>query len=749
MEIRKKAIILTAATVIFAMIFFAAALKGYLLFKYPETYLKQAVTDFFKLNIDRAVLFEEIHLSLLGNVTLTKFRLSASSDFNDNINLIISPEVKITLNFMDLSAGRSVVEEIHFINADVSFLKLYEKHYQYTLDSIINLIITGTKNPSKFNKNNFFVKFSNTKISYAQFIDDERFLVKLNDVDFKIHMKDSIFNYRFSGDVEKNVKSVMSDGYIYLKGEYSLAHKTFRNDINLNNIDLSYFNHYLREHDIKYHFQGGVSVDLDYFSKKQGFVIDGRLETNNLHVASLSDSAHNLISNENLNIVLDADILDAETQYTIRKFQIFDDTVDFGIKGTYKKESMIDLQFSSGIIDLEDLSVNFSPYKGMSYGGKASVKGSIKFDIAKKKDTGSSFSLSMEELSCAFFDRKRTKEIISDGKGGITYGSGLLNVKLGLASGTSDLTIRSTTTVKNWSPFQSDTGLSFLSKNMQWDIVYNASVKAVQALVEQAYLERKRGWDDIYFFKRPIGIFVLNNNIACDLTVNNFLLGERANIRGFSLKTDMTNGFLSLKEFASEGYDGVYELTLQGNFNSDVPFFNVKGKVSNFDMERFYKDYGIAGSLTGRGGIDFNYEVNSYCLAQLLDNSKGDFTFSMNNGTLKNSPLQKKLGEFFKTNGIEAPVIRNLEFTGMTFNVGLYGDLFNVQNFTFQGDVLNFTSYGKYLFNEGIDLPIPVSLKSETAVQTIQVKLQGPLLAPCLSLISLPVPGVKSKELCF
>jgi len=116
-----KKIIAAAIAALTLLLIYRVALNLLL----PEKYLKNAISGFFKENLDKAVKFESMRFDFFGNIEVRDFNLSVSSDFNDNISLVKSRKFLIRLDLWKLLKNETLVKSITFNDAEITIFKKY------------------------------------------------------------------------------------------------------------------------------------------------------------------------------------------------------------------------------------------------------------------------------------------------------------------------------------------------------------------------------------------------------------------------------------------------------------------------------------------------------------------------------------------------------------------------------------------------------------------------------------------------
>src|SRR4030042_5438390 len=95
----KKKYAAVALIAFVAIINILATLRLLFAVAYPDRVLREVITEYFKTNLNKAVKFEDQYIDYSGNIIISDFNISITSDFNDNVSLVKSKKAVVNLGF--------------------------------------------------------------------------------------------------------------------------------------------------------------------------------------------------------------------------------------------------------------------------------------------------------------------------------------------------------------------------------------------------------------------------------------------------------------------------------------------------------------------------------------------------------------------------------------------------------------------------------------------------------------------------
>ncbi len=710
-QIKQHSIIAIALIIItFGLMIF---LRIYFSYMYPEKMLKDSVREFFMDNFNKAITLDEVDITTAGNLVIKNLNISIGSDFNDNISLIACSEAVVDMNFFPMLRGKPVVSGMDFQNAMITIVKNYGKPYSETFNTIF-LSIDDVSKMKSIDLSNFSVSLSGA-IVYREILRDDRFEMKIRNVNMRTRFTNSRITYDFSGtlqphgSVELGDGSISIDGTIYFNDGYE--YRDSRHSIKMNNFDASYANIFIKEHDIaKINTSGGVTLDGKLVHRNK--ILTGHVESelNNLGLYYHADPAHPfaVISNENCNASATFTINLSGNKISIQKYSIYDDRISidgsFGYENSDQKH-YVELEMKSNKINLEDVSKYLVPYQNLSYTGKLNIDCNIGYNIRERQADRFNIDVQLDKSSASVFKDGSNIPIFKDGSLKIKGHPESLVMKIFAARKRSDLSWEVYSDVSTWYPFSANSVMTLKSSVMELDNISKVIVAGISKLYEQALIDAKKGYDETYFMQTPAGDFMINNDIALNIIFQKVLAGKAARIDNCMISLKSDKGRVRLEQFEMNGYDARYDLDCEGYFNRDYPLFSMSGSINSFNLGDFCRDAEIS-STTGTLSLAFDFEVNAYRLYHLLNNGRGSFNCSIRDGKIEGTDIQKNLQNFFSEPGYDMHSLDLVNYSSADMSVKHYGRNWYVRNIDFNGDSLQFNGRGSYILEDGLNIPM-------------------------------------------
>ncbi len=743
----KKKYAAIAAIIIFVVVNSTATLTLMFGVVYPDRILKEVVTDYFKNNLNKAVKFEDLYIDYDGTIVISDFNVSITSDFNDNISLIKSGKAVINLRFFRLFAGDISVEGIDFYNSEITFIKKYERSH---IESFLMLL-----DPDKFikktqkNYDDFYIDFHRAKLFYRESLKSKQITLELYKIDAEMNIDKNNFSYAVSGRIKPYQSDVIRKGDFDCRGAINVRnYESYSHRIVIDNFDLTYFNEHILDYKLSdIALNGGISVDARIIKSKDILILKGQTETNSLTIFSLAKK-FNILSNENINLDLDMAVNTALNRYSVKNFRISDDVISLEAAGKYvrnAREEALAIKFKSNSIELGDLSQNLTPLKNIEYSGTLQCEGDISLDFKNKKAPGMKASVVLEGFTLAKNEKGSIVQLIDESGFKLTLDDKLITIDIKGRPLRSDLAVMSRTTVAAWIPFKSETDITLYSKKMNLENLKYTAIYLADRVYASAYEDKRNALENTPFLQRPLGQFMNNNTINMKGDFETVFYGKKSRIRNVSMEAQLNRGAVMVNEFQADGYNAKYRLAFQGYFNSDQPYVKIEGKIDDFDLEGFYSDSGLKGSLTGKARTDFSYEVSAARIGDILDNAKGHLNIYVGKGEMKKTPAQQAIIAFLRKNGFDPNSISDIAFEDVTISISEQGENFWFSNLGIRGDTLLFSAIGDYIYEGGINSTFGITIRKEATVINVPVRLTGPVLAPCID-----VPNKKnSYRACF
>lgn len=730
----KKKYAAAAVISIVVIINIAATLRLLYAVAYPERIIKEQVTEYFKATLDKAVKFEDLYIDACGNLILSYFNVSVTSDFNDNISLVRSTTTKISLDLPGLFTGNIRVRGIDFYDSDITLIKKYGRSHRECFISLLDpdRLLARIKNSS----NSLRVGLHGSRIFYRESLRDRQVSLELYKVKAELNIDPGSVSYSARGKIKPYKTEILRRGSFYCEGKVDIgAGASWGHRIEVENFDLTYLNDHIAEYKIAgVSLSGAVSVDARFGERKGVLSLAGRAEANSLTIASI-EKKYDLLSGENMDIDLDMTIDTVSNRYTVRRLSLNDGVVSLDASGMYvrnDKDDAVKLKFKTNVIDLADLSQTLTPLKYIEYEGTLQCDGSFSLDFKKKTAPVMRAGLLLDEFTLLRKDRGKTETLIGETSMRVKVDGSSIDVDIKGKPLNSDVAVKGKTVVESWFPLKTNTNVSVRSKRMNSENFRLALLYLANSAYESAYDDKRSGREKIPFSQRPLGKFMNNNSIDFNSAYDTVFFGKRAELKHFVLNARLSNGAATIHEFGVEGYDATYMLSGSGYFNSDQPYVKIDGKIDEFELGRFFAESGMSGSLSGKAHADFSYEVSISRIGDILDNARGSLNIRVGRGELKHTQFQRDLMAFLAKMGQDTPSIAMVNFEDITLSMTEQGENFWFSNLGIRGDTLIFNIAGDYLFEGGINTTFGMLIKKETGMVTVPLHMHGPILAPCI-----------------
>jgi len=701
---------------------FLVFLRIFFSYMYPEKMLKDSVREFFMDNFNKAITLDDVDVTIAGNMVVKNLNVSIASDFNDNISLISCSEAIIDMKFIPMLRGEPVVNGMDFRSAMVTIVKNYGKPYAETFNSIF-LSINDINNMKSLDLSNFRLSLSGT-IVYREILRDDRFEMKIRNVNMSTRFTDSRITYDASGTLLPHGSVELGDGSISIDGKINLdkgyIYRDSRHSIRMNNFDASYGNIFIKEHDIaKINAGGGVSLDGKLVHGGNSLTGQLKFELNNLGLYYRADPAHPfaIVSNENCNASVAFAVDLTGNKITIQEYSIYDDRIRIEGSCGYENNDQkhyVELEMKSNTINLEDVSRYLVPYQNLSYAGKLNLDCNIGYNIRERQADRFHLDVQIDKSSASVFKDGSNISIFRDGILKIKGHPESLVLKMSAARNRSDLTWEVYSDVNTWYPFSATSVMSLKSSVMELDNISKLIVTGISKLYEKSLIDAKQGYDETYFTQTPAGDFMIHNDVALNIVFKKVLAGKAARIDNCILSMKSDKGRVRVERFEMNGYNARYDFDCEGYFNRDYPLFSISGSVNSFNLDDFCRDAEI-GASTGTLSLAFDFEVNAYRLYHLLNNGRGSFNCSVREGKIEGTGIQKQLQNFLREPGYDLHTLDLINYTYGDLSIRHYGRNWYVRNIEFHGDSLQFNGRGSYVLEEGLNIPI-------YAIVSMQVK---------------------------
>jgi len=732
-----KIILLTLAGGFFLFLIFLFSVNIYINKKIDEKQLVTFAHNFFYKRFHRAVKFDEIGIDLFANIYFKNFELSLKSDFNDNLILIKGNDVKLGLNLSDLFKGKLKINSFNFYQPTIILdNQFYEKYF---LDIEIFLKKWNNKEDNILSKK-IKLSFIDSKIIYSDQFLEKKSNIVISEADIVIK-KDSLkVSYEILGTFRKNKSNIVDLGELKIEGMFFKdANKKNITKIEISDFDLSYLNYYIKKINPDFsNMTGSISAQLLLTFVGEKINLSGNIENNDLTSDGFIKKNKIVFINSNWNIGVDVDFDKTLKLFTFKKLKLYDG--EFKIDSVFnlnldKTKKNIKGNISTNNINLSLLSRSFTPDSSIDYGGFLKAKFDFNYSIKNNALTDLASEMKLKK----FFFKREVDDNLNPFLSKMDLNLKIKDEKIKIVSSlnffNSDFKADFTGNVKSWFPFKSNSILKINSNSIYLKNIFFLISTFTNDLYKNAYVDWKKGYNEIFFLEKPIGKFVNNNNLKINFNADNLKITQKAKLNNLSFLLQLERGVVTLKDFNLNGYNAKYSFSLDALFHTDYPIIKLKGDVANFDLQDFTNDIGSNINLKGTAFASIDFQVNGYRLYQLLENSRANFSLNLIcDGFIKNNPFMKRVGLFLGKNGkiIDYVTISPKSFT---LSIAQMNENFYVRNFSFTGEKLNFNTIGKYNYKHGLNLNMYLNYKNQKdRFESLPLKIGGELSNPFLKI---------------
>jgi len=746
-NIIKKPITIAAAIVLCVIIVTTAGIKIYFISSFPERKLKHFITEFVMDNFRKAIKFDDVTVSLGGNIILTNFHVSTSSDFNDNISLVKSRRVVVRLDFIKaFFSGEICIKGIYFRNPEITLYKKYGRSYLETFNDLFSLTRSFQK-IQHVDGGNFQIRADNAVLLYREVFRDSILEAGCRNIDAAVIIRGGTLNYSLKGVVHKYKSHVLDDGELFLEGTMLFKQPNILvssdNTIRLVDIDLSYFNLPLGEYyKVPLAMQGGVTAEVSLKTLGSNASVESKIEVNNLNLRYLKTvGSYNVTANENFNADIVCDILGGGEKLVLRRCVLYDENARITAKGVYRAtnlEEYFDLQFATGKVNLENLSGSITPFKDASYKGTMNARGRIWFDVKNGIARDVSCDFNIKDFGIQTSRKDAGQDYIEHLDLMISAKRNTVNAKLFMKKDATDVALTAKSRVHQWFPLISESTVRAHSKTVDLHNIYYPLRYCVEYFYRGAFNDKQIGYMHVVFRDEPVGKLMNSNNITCEYRADKLLAGGKAEFPGFSFKAGLNDGRMFLNNMSLSGYEGEYSFGIDARFDSYIPNIQLGGGVKNLNLGALCRDLGVKGTCEGRFTAEVDYSINAFRLAHMLQNTLLNVNVEVTSGLVKGTVLQKRLGEFLKKLGVKNPDVDTVVFPKAEFVFKQRADNFTIHRLAVYGDAVQLNGDGEYDFSTGLDIPFWMNVKAKkddgtSVAEKAPCEIGGTFLKPFLT----------------
>jgi|GEM_PF-706211 len=744
----KKPYALAMLSICAGVLLLLIAFKIFMVIRIPEKQLKSSIEAFFKENFNKAVDFEDVSLSMAGKAVISNLNVSISSDFNDNISLIKSEKAVIKFDLTGLLGGEYRVRRLVFKGAEISLPKKYGQGYSEFIQEMFRSGRDLTK-LRYVNLEDFSARISGGKLHYLEGFRESKLDLECYRMSAEVVFSRDGIHYELSGRISParsegtSAGSFHCGGRLYLNKEGGVARSS--GTIEIDGFDLSYMNlPFLEYCEMPWTVFGGFSANMKIDSLGDAISMEASMNLDNLSVEkSDGKGIMRIISNENIAARFSIDMLSDLKRVVVRRLELRDDSTGLSLRGVRIRnahEHSLDAVFRLEASDLGNTASVFSPFTQMTYEGRLDAEGRCSYDFLNNRAREVSLRAELRDFSLRRAGRGADPYFIKDMRARLRIQDGGCDLDFHAEHGDSDVSLRWTGFIRHWAPFTSRSRLAVNAKRLEAETIGVLLVRCIDGIVESALEDKGRGYEDIFFKQKPLGIFVSNNSLDMRLSAETILFNKRKGLQNLLLEAGLGDGILRTNDFRLSGYGGDYSCDVSAYLNCDHPNFKIGGRFANIGLERLCRDYIVRGIDGGTLDIEFEYEGNGYRPAHLLDNGKMKLDISINGAELRGTRLQGEIKKFLKGNGYEGLALDEISLDRARLSLGLLGGAFSISQLSLSGNTFNVNGYGAYSRAEGLRIPLTVSLTASAGegepprTHTVPLAIAGSLLKPFLSI---------------
>lgn len=156
----------------------------------------------------------------------------------------------------------------------------------------------------------------------------------------------------------------------------------------------------------------------------------------------------------------------------------------------------------------------------------------------------------------------------------------------------------------------------------QWDLHSKKAIK------HQAPLKHNAGASgELYAMLNAV-------SISGDMHIGDLQLANNVHLGNVKLEVNGDNGKIEITPFSCGFYKGLIDGAINVDVRDNTPSFVFSGKITNFAVQTFLKDFIGSDKLSGIGVMRAKLQTKGAKVAELLKNLSGTASLSITNGTL-------------------------------------------------------------------------------------------------------------------
>ena len=699
---------------------------------FNEKEMHSIIQNIFEKNFNKAIQFDDITVTLGGNLKLKNIKIAPTTDFNDNYNLISSKKTIIDLNYFKAITGRIHINGIKFYDSSITIVKNYGKSYKEIFDHISTNVATNAKYISY---EDFYIKAMGNCI-YNENFSNDKLKINIGDVCISISMDDTTFRYHIKGKVKPlddrlDEGKIKFSGYVYFSDK--MKYQSSSHEIYIKKLDMSVANYFIKDYSdlslsIRGYFYTNAMIKHD-----NTYSIKGSVDFDNITIENTGVLPHYMIvSNDNVSIKSSMKINNDLSHVIIDYVSFNDNEIDINASLQFLKDKYFNIAVTTNTIDLDD--IDYLQIIPDVYGdGTFALDIQCDYDLSHNEMR--SFKIYCDAEDIAIFSKTKNNAMtyIKDSWLKINGDIKKININACAKHQKSDVMLRSTINIEKWVPFTSTDEIMVQSKRLSAELLSKLLLKGIKELYSKAAEDLSIGYNEIYFRQKPLGKYLSNNIINTKINVDTLTFEKNAHLKNINIELLSNKGLVTTQSFNCEGYSANYNFSVNAFCNSDYPTMTISCAVNNFDYGTFLRDTGLK-DATGLMNMNLNYGVSGYRLSHLLQNGNGNFTLNIANSVLNSSMIQRKIIELAKSCNI---VVEGGGWHCNRIDVAINhtADRLILQSLYIDTDNASVSGYGNYSIENGLSLPCNATFykrdgRTITTTHRASFSIKGELLRP-------------------
>jgi hypothetical protein len=695
---------------------------------------RKKMNDYFLDNFNKAIKFDDVKVYFWGNVSLSNFQMSKSADFNDTTPLIRCENASISISPFDLILRKITVKKIDIKGGEINILKQVGDD----IDSIVDIFRSfNTSESTNSQSNEMTIAFEEVALNIKMGFDGDYLQIKAKDLAGLISKKGRKIKWSYACKILPNDEKKRNLGSLNGNGFIDVTWKGDRYGEIINEceeIDLSNYSPIAARYLGKtFHVDGSGKVKLalafykNSISSKWEIAID---DLNILEDKKIIMSVKSFSGNCIVDII-------SNKKIRVNSFQLTDGNIEMSgsVVCEWKKgNKSLNISYEMKKFDLDDFASSYMVSKDINIDGNAESVGNIYCDI-----TNGILDLCIDTINVrlkkASWKTNTKRELtMVQGDTGVRIDDNMLNINsIGTLDG-SRYTIKMKTDIWRFKPLSSTTVLEGYWENIDSCYIAEILYKSASRIIEDAYNDRKKGYEEIRFLDTAAGDIVTHNDFIIKSDFEKITIGsDKGAIKKTGFSVSLKQGLLKGGIETGDLLGGTMRITFDGMFKTDFPQFAIDGNVENVDLSRLVKSTAGNGMDSGSLSMTMKYNINGNRIAHIIDNGIMDMEINVKDMILGKSSYLKSITEYITKSKMDERMVPLKINTGNIIYHQANGNGY-IQRFSISGDMIGMNGFGKYLYDTGISIHGECMLKkTEGPVMNAPFGIMGAFAKPELA----------------